>query len=69
MCNIKDFYTQKFGLGMIIYLRAIHFSNFSGFISFENVKRVTEILGICLTDEEIQEMIDDADKDFDEYVS
>ncbi|CAH2987616.1 unnamed protein product [Chilo suppressalis] len=40
----------------------------SGFISFENVKRVTQILGNCLTDEEIEEMIDDADKDFDGFV-
>ncbi|XP_045782096.1 caltractin-like isoform X2 [Maniola jurtina] len=41
----------------------------TGFISFENVKRVTQVLGIYLTDEEIQEMIDDADKDYDEYIS
>ncbi|CAH2240517.1 jg9841 [Pararge aegeria aegeria] len=39
----------------------------TGFISFDNVKRVTQILDIYLTDEEIQEMIDDADKDYDEY--
>ncbi|XP_072941198.1 uncharacterized protein [Epargyreus clarus] len=43
--------------------------NDNGFISFENVKRVTEILGTYLTDEEIEEMIDDADKDFDGFVS
>ncbi|XP_039762321.1 caltractin-like isoform X2 [Pararge aegeria] len=41
----------------------------TGFISFDNVKRVTQILDIYLTDEEIQEMIDDADKDYDEYIS
>ncbi|XP_052754874.1 uncharacterized protein LOC113510188 isoform X2 [Galleria mellonella] len=41
----------------------------SGFISFENVKRVTEILGTYLTDEEIEEMIDDADNDFDGCIS
>ncbi|XP_045457085.1 caltractin-like [Melitaea cinxia] len=41
----------------------------TGFISFENLKRVTQILGENLTDEEIEEMIDDADKDFDGYVS
>ncbi|KAM3956866.1 uncharacterized protein ACR2FA_009177 [Aphomia sociella] len=40
-----------------------------GYISFENVKRVTEVLGTYLTDEEIEEMIDDTDKDFDGYIS
>ncbi|VVD03900.1 unnamed protein product [Leptidea sinapis] len=39
-----------------------------GFISAENLKKVTEILGITLSDEEIEEMIDDADKDYDGYV-
>lgn len=32
------------------------------------MKHVCEILGDNLTDEEIEEMIDDADKDFDGYV-
>ncbi|CAK1587814.1 unnamed protein product [Parnassius mnemosyne] len=41
----------------------------SGFISFDNVKRVSEILGTHLTDEEIEEMIDDADKDYDGLIS
>ncbi|XP_060803239.1 uncharacterized protein LOC106138293 isoform X1 [Amyelois transitella] len=41
----------------------------SGLISFENVKKVTEILGTYLTDEEIEEMIDDADKDFDGFIN
>ncbi|XP_050676635.1 uncharacterized protein LOC126973414 isoform X2 [Leptidea sinapis] len=40
-----------------------------GFISAENLKKVTEILGINLSDEEIEEMIDDADKDYDGYIS
>lgn len=33
------------------------------------MKKVTQILGTYLTDEEIEEMIDDADKDFDGFVS
>ncbi|XP_050359766.1 uncharacterized protein LOC126779655 isoform X1 [Nymphalis io] len=41
----------------------------TGFISFENLKQVTQILGENLTDEEIEEMIDEADKDFDGYIS
>ncbi|XP_063371327.1 uncharacterized protein LOC134659592 [Cydia amplana] len=41
----------------------------SGLISFENLKAVTEILGTYLTDEEIEEMMDDADKDYDGLVS
>ncbi|CAH0730405.1 unnamed protein product, partial [Brenthis ino] len=41
----------------------------TGLISFENVKHVCEILGENLTDEEIEEMIDDADKDIDGYIS
>ncbi|XP_026486759.1 uncharacterized protein LOC113393869 isoform X1 [Vanessa tameamea] len=41
----------------------------TGFISFENLKYVTQILAENLTDEEIEEMIDDADKDFDGYIS
>ncbi|XP_049883519.1 uncharacterized protein LOC126378987 [Pectinophora gossypiella] len=40
-----------------------------GLISFENLKRVTEILETHLTDEEIEEMMDDADKDMDGFVS
>ncbi|XP_022126012.1 caltractin-like isoform X1 [Pieris rapae] len=40
-----------------------------GFISFENLKQVTKILGIYLSDQEIEEMIDDADKDFDGFIS
>ncbi|XP_075989464.1 uncharacterized protein LOC142985278 [Anticarsia gemmatalis] len=38
-------------------------------ISFDNVKAVSKILGCYLTDEEIEEMIDDADKDFDGYIN
>ncbi|XP_048003750.1 caltractin-like isoform X2 [Leguminivora glycinivorella] len=41
----------------------------TGLISFENLKAVTEILGTYLTDEEIEEMMDDADKDYDGFVS
>ncbi|XP_030034283.1 caltractin isoform X2 [Manduca sexta] len=41
----------------------------SGFINFENLKHVTTILGVHLSDEEIEEMIDDADKDFDGLIS
>ncbi|CAB3222463.1 unnamed protein product [Arctia plantaginis] len=41
----------------------------TGFISFDNVKKVTKILGCPLTDEEIEEMIDDADKDFDGFIN
>lgn len=41
----------------------------SGLISFDNLKKVSKILGWYLTDEEIDEMIDDADKDFDNCVS
>lgn len=40
----------------------------AGLIGCEHVKRVTEILGTYLTDEEIEEMVDDADKDFDGFV-
>ncbi|CAH2062379.1 unnamed protein product, partial [Iphiclides podalirius] len=41
----------------------------TGVISFDNVKRVSELLGANLTDEEIEEMMDDADKDFDGVIS
>ncbi|XP_047039092.1 caltractin-like [Helicoverpa zea] len=41
----------------------------TGLISFDNLKKVTQILEIPLTDEEIEEMIDDADKNFDSFVS
>ncbi|KAI5651378.1 EF-hand domain pair domain-containing protein [Phthorimaea operculella] len=41
----------------------------AGLISFENLKRVTEILETYLTDEEIEEMLDDADKDQDGFVN
>lgn len=41
---------------------------FLGLISFDNLKKVSQILGWPLTDEEIDEMIDDADKDLDGFV-
>lgn len=37
----------------------------TGKISFRNLKRVAETLGESLTDEELQEMIDEADRDGD----
>ncbi|KAB7507491.1 Centrin-2 [Armadillidium nasatum] len=37
----------------------------TGKISFKNLKRVAETLGENLTDEELQEMIDEADRDGD----
>jgi centrin-1 len=41
----------------------------AGFITFKNLKRVAKELGENLTDEEIQEMIDEADRDGDGQVS
>jgi hypothetical protein len=42
---------------------------FSGKISFKNLKRVAKELGENMTDEELQEMIDEADRDGDGEVS
>ncbi|CAH0698570.1 unnamed protein product [Spodoptera exigua] len=41
----------------------------TGLISFDNLKTVTHILDIPQTDEEIEEMIDDADVDMNGFVS
>ena len=40
-----------------------------GKISFKNLKRVAKELGENMTDEELQEMIDEADRDGDGEVS
>ena len=42
---------------------------FAGKISFKNLKRVAKELGENMTDEELQEMIDEADRDGDGEVS
>lgn len=41
----------------------------TGKISFKNLKRVAKELGESITDEELQEMIDEADRDGDGEVS
>ena len=41
----------------------------TGKISFKNLKRVAKELGENMTDEELQEMIDEADRDGDSEVS
>ena len=41
----------------------------TGSISFRNLKRVAAELGENLTDEELQEMIDEADRDGDGLIS
>jgi Ca2+-binding EF-hand superfamily protein len=46
----------------------IHFET-AGKISFKNLKRVAKELGENMTDEELQEMIDEADRDGDGEVS
>ena len=40
-------------------------ANETGKISFKNLKRVAKELGERMTDEELQEMIDEADRDGD----
>merc|ERR1719245_2908643 len=41
----------------------------SGFITLKNLRRVAKEIGESMTDEELQEMIDEADRDGDGQVS
>ena len=41
----------------------------TGKISFKNLKRVSQELGESLTDEELQEMVDEADRDGDGLIN
>lgn len=41
----------------------------SGYITFRNLKRICQELGESLTDDEIQEMIDEADRDNDGQIN
>ena len=41
----------------------------TGKISFDDIKRISEILGQHLSDEEIYEMIDEADRDGDGFLN
>ena len=52
-------------LNLVSYTR----SAYAGKISFKNLKRVAKELGENMTDEELQEMIDEADRDGDGEVS
>ena len=51
------------------YLKIFLFKSSSGKISFKNLKRVAKELGERMTDEELQEMIDEADRDGDGEVN
>ena len=46
-----------------------HWPDETGKISFRNLKRVAKELGENMTDEELQEMIDEADRDGDGEIS
>ena len=52
-----------------IYLYRLFDDDETGKISFRNLKRVAKELGENMTDEELQEMIDEADRDGDGEIS
>jgi len=54
---------------LLTYLYRLFDDDETGKISFRNLKRVAKELGENMTDEELQEMIDEADRDGDGEIS
>ena len=64
-----QFYVETTNNDSVTQIFKLFDEDATGKISFRNLKRIAQEIGETLTDEELQEMIDEADRDGDGLIS